>query len=468
MYLVGVPLLERTGRGVRLTDEGRVLVRHAEAIFAELEKAETALEATRVSVAGRLRVAAFSSVTAALLAPTVARLAVRHPQVEVTVVESDPTAGLRDLRLAELDIVVAHEYDHLLIPPDPDIDRRELFTEPMWVAAPVGRFAPGHAVGLRDLAGDVWAAAPPSSDCGTAVRAACRAAGFEPDIRYHFAEFGVVLHLVAAGLAVSVLPRLAFTEPCEGYEVHPLVSGAFNRRVFIASRRANRHRPAVLVFVDALEAASAVYRSSSSPTVGPPTGPAQPGPLGPVRARRRPARCRGVTGTGRLGTSHGAGPGGQTRMVPGMEVRQVRLSDPLIAPLLSGLADEYEARYGASDEMALTHVAEFDPPTGLFVALVDEGAVVAGGGFRELSAGVCDVKRMWTRADRRRQGLASTVLQALEDAARSAGYRALRLETGPAQPEAAALYASRRYHRIPAYGRYPVALAFELDLARQA
>ena len=76
---VGVPLLERTGRGVRLTDEGRVLVRHAEAVFAELEKAETALEATRVSVAGELRVAAFSSVTAALLAPTVAGLAGRAP-----------------------------------------------------------------------------------------------------------------------------------------------------------------------------------------------------------------------------------------------------------------------------------------------------------------------------------------------------------------------------------------------------
>jgi GNAT superfamily N-acetyltransferase len=150
-----------------------------------------------------------------------------------------------------------------------------------------------------------------------------------------------------------------------------------------------------------------------------------------------------------------------------MELRQVRLSDPLIGPLLAGLADEYEARYGASNEMALAHAGEFDPPSGLFLALVDGAVLVAGGGFRYLSGGVCEVKRMWTRTDRRREGHAATVLAALECTARRAGYSTLRLETGPAQPEAAALYTSRHYRRIPAYGRYPVALAFELALVGQ-
>ena len=59
-----------------------------------------------------------------------------------------------------------------------------------------------------------------------------------------------------------------------------------------------------------------------------------------------------------------------------MKLRHVRLSDPLIGPLLAGLADEYEARYGASNEMALAHAGEFDPPSGLFLALVDDGVVV--------------------------------------------------------------------------------------------
>ncbi|HET6964555.1 MAG TPA: GNAT family N-acetyltransferase, partial [Acidimicrobiales bacterium] len=82
-----------------------------------------------------------------------------------------------------------------------------------------------------------------------------------------------------------------------------------------------------------------------------------------------------------------------------------------------------------------------------------------------LEDGVCEIKRMWTRADQRRRGQASAVLHGLELAAREAGYHTLRLETGPAQPEAAALYEGRGYRRIPVYGRYSEALAFEVDLA---
>jgi ribosomal protein S18 acetylase RimI-like enzyme len=74
---------------------------------------------------------------------------------------------------------------------------------------------------------------------------------------------------------------------------------------------------------------------------------------------------------------------------------------------------------------------------------------------------------MWTHAAHRRQGYASTLLRALEEAARAAGYVALWLETGPAQPEAVALYTSHGDRRIPVYGRYRAALAFEktLDVA---
>lgn len=144
-----------------------------------------------------------------------------------------------------------------------------------------------------------------------------------------------------------------------------------------------------------------------------------------------------------------------------MEIRQVRLTDPTIAPLLAGLEAEYQARYGPSDEMAAAGEADFDPPAGLFLALVDDGVVIAGGGYRRQAPGRCEVKRMWTTPGRRRQGHASTLLRALEDAARTAGYTTLWLETGPAQPEAAAMYASQGYRRIPAYGRYPEALAFE-------
>jgi GNAT superfamily N-acetyltransferase len=147
-----------------------------------------------------------------------------------------------------------------------------------------------------------------------------------------------------------------------------------------------------------------------------------------------------------------------------VELREVRLTDAAVAPLLAALGEEYQRRYGASDEMTTTRAEEFDPPGGGFVVLVDGGRTVAGGGIRRRSRDTCEVKRMWTAPDRRRQGHATTILRALEELARVRGYTRVWLETGPSQPEALALYAQAGYTPIPVYGRYPSARAFELVL----
>jgi GNAT superfamily N-acetyltransferase len=147
-----------------------------------------------------------------------------------------------------------------------------------------------------------------------------------------------------------------------------------------------------------------------------------------------------------------------------MELRQVRLSDALMVPLVAGLTHEYDVRYGEVDEMATVADGEFEPPSGVFLALLDGDEVVAGGGLRRWSDGTCEVKRMWTAPDHRRKGYASVVLTGLEDAARAAGYTELLLETGPRQPEALAFYTARGYTPVPYYGRYPTALAFSLTL----
>jgi GNAT superfamily N-acetyltransferase len=144
--------------------------------------------------------------------------------------------------------------------------------------------------------------------------------------------------------------------------------------------------------------------------------------------------------------------------------RWCRLDDDAVRPLLDGLGEEYIARYGTSAELQHATVDEFEPPTGGFLVFVEDGVTVAGGGFRHLAPGVCEVKRMWTSPTHRRRGYAMQVLAALEQGARDAGYDTLRLETGPAQPEAQSLYASRGYHRIPVFGHYPQVLAFETDL----
>jgi GNAT superfamily N-acetyltransferase len=147
-----------------------------------------------------------------------------------------------------------------------------------------------------------------------------------------------------------------------------------------------------------------------------------------------------------------------------VDILEVQLGDPVTAPLLAGLAEEYLQRYGASDEMATTTHAEFDPPGGGFLVMVEGDEILAGGGIRRFSADTCEVKRMWTAPRHRRRGIAATLLRALEQLARDRGYARVMLETGPAQPEALALYTAAGYARIPVYGRYPSALAFERRL----
>lgn len=145
---------------------------------------------------------------------------------------------------------------------------------------------------------------------------------------------------------------------------------------------------------------------------------------------------------------------------------RVRLDDVAVRPLLASLEDEYEIRYGSGDELATTETAEFDPPDGAFLVVLDAaGRTIAGGGFRRFSHEACEVKRMWTSPAHRRRGLAARVLAELEDIARSAGYERVVLETGPAQPEAHTLYRTRGYTTMPTFGRYSLATAYEKPLA---
>src|SRR3984885_9252700 len=138
-----------------------------------------------------------------------------------------------------------------------------------------------------------------------------------------------------------------------------------------------------------------------------------------------------------------------------MEMRPVRFSDREVESLLVGLSDEYDTRYGENIEMTRASEAEFDRPAGLFVVLMDGPITAAGGGYRRFNKSTCEVKRMWTSPLYRRRGLATRVLQSLEDAAWEIGYAYLILETGPRQPEAEALYSGRGYSRMEAWGDYP-------------
>ncbi|WP_308259046.1 GNAT family N-acetyltransferase [Pseudonocardia sp. H11422] len=130
-----------------------------------------------------------------------------------------------------------------------------------------------------------------------------------------------------------------------------------------------------------------------------------------------------------------------------LEVRHAALHDPLVAPMLAELDHEYRTRYGpgAREEMTRYQAAEFAPPHGALLVLLDGGVPVAGGAFRRYDPDTAELKRIWTSGAHRRRGLARRVLAELEAEARRRGYTRVHLTTGPRQPEATGLYLATGY-----------------------
>jgi GNAT superfamily N-acetyltransferase len=127
-------------------------------------------------------------------------------------------------------------------------------------------------------------------------------------------------------------------------------------------------------------------------------------------------------------------------------------TDPRAQPLIADLGRDYDERYGLNDgipssfELQRYPAEEFAAENGgAFLLLVRDGIVIAGGAFKRVSASTAEIKRVWTNPDYRRQGLARTIMAALEDAAARAGYTEAELTTGARQPEALALYLALGY-----------------------
>lgn len=129
--------------------------------------------------------------------------------------------------------------------------------------------------------------------------------------------------------------------------------------------------------------------------------------------------------------------------------------DPRAKPLVEDLIREYDDRYGtlfsaggARDEVFRYPPETFAPPNGLFLILQRDGQTIGGGAFMRYDAQTAEFKRIWTRGDLRRQGLARKVVLALEDHAAKLGYSRVYLTTGFRQPEAKALYLGLAYRPL--------------------
>jgi GNAT superfamily N-acetyltransferase len=146
-----------------------------------------------------------------------------------------------------------------------------------------------------------------------------------------------------------------------------------------------------------------------------------------------------------------------------LQIRREALDGPVASQLIGELQAEFVVRYGGRDDSP-TPAADFTPPVGDFLVVYRDGRPVACGGIRRTEPSVVELKRMYVVADQRRGGMARRLLAALEQTAADLGYSTIRLETGTAQPEAMALYASSGYQPISNFGYYagePLSRGFE-------
>lgn len=133
------------------------------------------------------------------------------------------------------------------------------------------------------------------------------------------------------------------------------------------------------------------------------------------------------------------------------EFRYIAATDELARPLLAELELEYDTRYGdffgerASTELTRYPAAEFAAPHGAFVVLLRNGSPIAGGAFKRVDDETAELKRIWTSAAHRREGLGRRVVAELEAEALRRGYSRVYLTTGPRQPEAKGLYLAAGY-----------------------
>lgn len=242
----GVPLLEPDGRRVRLTAQGLTLAAHA-ARALELDEAARAELSASPATAARVRIAVMPTAAEALVPAALTLLAERMPHLRLEVVEMAPEEGLFELQARGFDLVVAEQYPGHTRELREGIDRTLLGRDPIRLALPPG----DSATQLADLAERAWVLEPE----GAAVRRwavqQCRAAGFEPDVRYEATDLIAHARLVAAGHAVAMLPDLVWTGDRASVRLVEL-PGSPVREIFAATRASSRDSVAIAAVRDAL------------------------------------------------------------------------------------------------------------------------------------------------------------------------------------------------------------------------
>jgi len=244
---VGVPLLAPAGRGVVLTPAGQAIVGSAPEVFQALERcAEAAQSVAEGAPRGRLHVAAFSTGIRGLLAPAMARLSARCPDLCVQITEQDPDQALHSVDAGTADLALVHDADGLPAPLPPSLTQRHIHTDVGDVvinrAHPLARH--DSPLTSADLAGHAWVTSPPGTVCHQWFRRLFADVPEDPEVLHLIDDFATQLSLVASGDVIALIPRLA-RPPLAATLISLPLQRRPKREVHAAWRRSANASPAI-------------------------------------------------------------------------------------------------------------------------------------------------------------------------------------------------------------------------------
>lgn len=245
----GAKLVQRAGRGIRLTEAGRMLAERATEIIGRLDAAEAELAAHVGLRTGRVRLAAFPSALGTFVPRAAARLTRDHPGLALQLTEAEPPEAARMLRAGYVDVAVVFRYGGVA-PEEDGMRAVHLLDEPTLLVTP-GDTPPTE---LADHAASRWIAG--CDRCRGHLLDLCAAEGFTPDIAFTTDDYVAVQAMVAAGIGVTVLPGLALAAHRDpAVRAEPLPGSL--RRVLALTYGDPPDPPATVALLDALGAAAA-------------------------------------------------------------------------------------------------------------------------------------------------------------------------------------------------------------------
>jgi DNA-binding transcriptional LysR family regulator len=240
----GTRLVERSARGVRLTQAGELLVGHADVILDRLTAAESQLEALSQLEGGRLHIGAPATANATLIPLAVRAFDEAHPEVQLRLDEAISSELIDRLAAGDLDIAIVADADRFPEPPG-EIVLEPLMDDPLHLAVPRDHpLATAKRVRMTDLKDEVWIEGRDPA-CSLPLRRAAQAAGFEPKICFESAQWLGKQGLVAAGVGITLIPTLALANVRDDIVLRSLGPDAPRRTIALATLGCGYEAPAV-------------------------------------------------------------------------------------------------------------------------------------------------------------------------------------------------------------------------------